>query len=128
MSHLKLVVTNTPRKRKLPPPADTQRPVPTPEFLARRILALPLGEQTIGALFTEVVKLHGNHEPASLRRYIDLGATLLGVGIWPQSSETDGDVITQAMLLEPYKFVGHYREFRPIQDQIDCLILIPPNA
>ena len=128
MSHLKLVVPNTPRKRKLPPPADTQRPVPTPEFLARRVLALPLGEQTIGATLAELADPLRHEKPNSLYRLSDLQNRLMLVGIWPMHPDIDDPMPIHGMVVYPAKLVKRYPELKRVLDQLDGLILLPPTA
>jgi hypothetical protein len=128
MSHLKLVVTNTPRKRKLLPSADTQRPVPTPVFVARRILALPLGEQTIGATLAELADPLRNENPNCLYRLSDLQDRLMLVGIWPMYPDIDDPMPIHGMVVYPAKLVKRYPELKRVLDQLDGLILLPPTA
>jgi hypothetical protein len=129
MSRLKLVVTNTPRKRRLPPPpADTQRPVPTPEFLARRILALPLGEQTIGVTLAELADPLRNENPNFLSRLSDLQNRFMLVGIWPMYPDIDDPLPIHGVVVYPAKLVKRYPELKRVLDKLDGLILLPPAA
>ncbi|VXB32091.1 hypothetical protein [Massilia sp. 9I] len=128
MSHLKLVVTNTSRKRKLPPPADTQRAVPTTEFLARKVLALPLGEQTIGATLAELADPLRNENSKFLSRLSDLQNRLILVGIWSMHPDLDDPMPVHGMVVYPAKLVKRYPELKRVLDQLDGLILLPPAA
>lgn len=128
MSHLKLVVTNTPRKRKLPPPTDTQRPVPTSEFLARRILALTLGELTIGATLAELTDPLRFEKPNFLRRLSDLENRLMLVGIWSIHPDIDDPMPNHGMVVYPADLVKRYPELKRVLDQLDGLVLLPSAA
>ena len=128
MSHLKLVVTNTPSKRRLSSQADAQRPVPTPEFLARRVLALPLGERTIGASLTDAVDHLHDDGAGSLRRYSAVTQALMLVGIWLMRPETDDDPPMHGMVAYPAKLVKRYPELKRVLDQLDGLSLMLPAA
>lgn len=119
MSHLKLVVTHTPRKRKLLP-ADARHSVRTQEPLVRRILALPLNERTIGALLTEAVNLSHDDEPESVRRYGAATASLAEVGIHMNSFPP-----THGLVLLSWVFVSRYPELRSLKNQIDSVLLTP---
>jgi len=128
MSHLKLVVTNTPRKRKQSSQTDTPRPVPTPEFLARRILALPLGTQTIGATLAELADPLRHERPNFLSRLSDLTNALMFAGIWPMHPDIDDPMPIHGMVAYPAKLVKRYLELKRVLDQLDGLILLPPAA
>lgn len=120
MSHLKLVVTHTPRKRKLLLPADARHSVRAQEPLVRRILALPLNERTIGALLTEAVNLSHDEEPESVRRYGAATASLAEVGIHMNSFPP-----THGLVLLSWVFVSRYPELRSLKNQIDSVLLTP---
>jgi hypothetical protein len=119
MSHLKLVVTHTPRKRKLLS-ANARHSVRAQEPLVRRILALPLNERTIGALLTEAVNLSHDEEPESVRRYGAATASLAEVGIHMNSFPP-----THGLVLLSWVFVSRYPELRSLKNQIDSVLLTP---
>ena len=125
MSHLKLVVTNTPRKRKLPPPADTQRPVPPPEFLARRILALPLGELTIEATLTEMARLFRENDPNIIHLVGTFPNRLMLVGIHPILQYADDDPPLHGVVVRPTLLAKRYPELKRVVDQLAGLELMP---
>lgn len=128
MSHLKLVITNSPRKRKLSPPPDIQRPVPTPEFLARRILALPLGELTIGATLAEVMRLLRSNDPNPIHTVSTLDNRLMLVGIYLMLQAEDDDPPMHGMVMYPTKLVKRYTELKRVLDQLDGLVLTQSAA
>lgn len=129
MSHLKLVVTTPSRKRKLSPtPADTKRPVPTSEFLARRILALPLGELTIGATLAEIVRLFRSNDIESLGPSSTLTNRLMLVGIYLMFQVEDDDSPMHGMVMHPARLVKRYPELKRFVDELAGLELMPSAA
>jgi hypothetical protein len=128
MSHLKLVATDIPRKRRLSSPMDAQRPVPTPEFLARRILSLPFGEQTIGAMLAEMANPFRHEIPNFLRRSSELTDALMLAGIWPMHPDIDDPMPIHGMVVNPAKLVKRYPELKRVVEQLDGLQLVPVAA
>jgi hypothetical protein len=120
MSHLKLVVTNTPRKRRLPSRTAAQRRVPA---LVQRILDLPLAKQTIGALLTDAVNLSHDDGLESSRRYIAVTIALAEVGILMNSVPS-----THGLVFHSWVFISRYPEFKGLKDQLDNVLLTPPVA
>lgn len=126
MSHLKLVVATSSRKRKLPrPPADTQRPVPTAEFLARQVLALPLGEQTIRSALAEMADYLRPDAPDALQRASAITDALMLIGIWIFPPVEDEDPPTHGLVVYPAKLAKRYPELKRVLDQLDGLQLMP---
>lgn len=129
MSHLKLVVTTLSRKRKLPPPpADTQRPVPTPEFLARRILALPLGELTIEATLAEMARAFRENDPNIIDLVGNFPNRLMLVGIHPILQYAHDDPPLHGVVVHPTLLAKRYPELKRVVDQLAGLELMPSAA
>jgi hypothetical protein len=129
MSHLKLVVTTPSRKRKPPPPpADTQRPVPTPEFLARRILALPLGELTIEATLAEMVRWLRSNDLNLIHNVSTFTNRLMLVGIHPILKCDDDDPPIHGVVVHPTLLAKRYPELKRVVDQLAGLELMPSAA
>lgn len=128
MSHLKLVVTNNPRKLKLPPPADTQRPVPTAEFLTCRVLALPFCGQTIGGAVAEMADYLRPDAPDALQQASAITDALMLIGIWIFPPVEDDDPPTHGLVVYPAKLAKRYPELKRVLDQLDGLQLMPPAA
>lgn len=126
MTHLTLVATPRPSRRAAPD--DTPRPVPTQEFLARRILALQLGDQTIGAALSEMAAYLEPDAADALQRASAITDALMLVGIWVFPPVEDEDPPTHGMVVHPSKLAKRFPELKRLLPEMEHLVLNPPAA
>lgn len=108
--------------------ADTQRPVPTKEFLARRVLALPFKDETIGAVLTEAAAYLEPDAADSRGRYSAISDALRLVGVWVWPPETEDDPPTHGVVVHPEKLVKRYPELARLTEELAGLQLVLPQS
>lgn len=127
MSHLKSATNSSPHERRLSASTDTQGPVPTSEFLARQILALPLCEQTsIGGALAEIADFLRPNTPDTFIRVSHLIPAIKSRGIHISIAPDDDEPPIHVMVVQPAQLVKRYPELKRILDELDGLQLMPP--
>lgn len=122
--HLTLV-SNTGAVSHSPTLAALQ-PVPTYEFLSRRIMSLCVDSDSVGKLLVEAASFLEPNAPESYGRYGCISDALRLIGIWIWAPETDDDPPTHGLVVHPEKLVKRYPDLKRWESALEGLRLELP--
>jgi hypothetical protein len=104
-------------------PVAMPQPVPTQEFLSRRVLALTIGTETVGAMLSEAASYLQPDAPDSRGRYSSISDALRLAGIWVWPPESEDDPPTHGLVVYPEKLVKRFPDLKRLQSELEGLKL-----
>lgn len=107
---------------------ESERAIPTQDFLARRVLVLPLAKRQIGQLLAEAAYLLKPNAPESLGRCSEICDALMLIGIWLCPPEANDDPPTHGLVVYPDKLVKRYPELKRSGTALEGLKLTLPRS
>lgn len=107
---------------------ESERAMPTQDFLARRVLVLLLAKRQIGQLLAEAASLLKPNAPESLGRCSEICDALMLIGIWLCPPEADDDPPTHGLVVYPDKLVKRYPELKRLEAALEGLKLTLPRS
>ena len=120
MTTLTLIVNTQKPKKAL---ALAEGPLPTLEFLQRKLRHLPLGGRKLGDVLDEAFVAFENPERASVSRSAVLSDQLREVGIWLCHPTEDGDPPLYGQVVYPERLVKAYPDLKRNHAQLPGLEL-----
>jgi len=107
---------------------ESERAIPTQDFLARRVLALLLAKHPIGELLVEAASYLEPNAPESHGRCGEISDALMLIGIWLCPPEADDDPPTHGLVVYPHKLVKRYPELKRLEAELEGLKLTLPRS
>jgi len=106
---------------------ESERAIPTQDFLARRVLALLLAKHQIGELLSEAASFLEPGAPESHCRCSEICDALMLIGIWLCPPEADNDPPTHGLVVHSDKLVKRYPELKRLEAELEGLRLMLPR-
>lgn len=107
---------------------ESERAIPTQDFLARRVLVLLLAKYQIGELLAEAASFLEPGAPESHGRCSEICNALMLIGIWLCPPEADDDPPTHGLVVYPDKLVKRYPELKRLEAELEGMKLTLPQS